>query len=185
MDSGSSTSSSVPASPKKLAYLSYMGATLRSPLSEIEADMALNRLESVSDYEQWRQLVEKKNEWHTDRFLLHPQLFAAEFEVYYHSELPEILSNYVRSQAPAAAELLTPSNIRITMESLSSENPSWWRSPRRQSLFLAELLEKRSTLLQSPSPLASLRDGLHHFMASMAAHLRSWWSKGSGGPREV
>lgn len=181
MDSGSNTFISVPASPKKVAYLSYMGATLCSPLSDTEADTAIARLESVADYEQWRQLVEKKNEWHTDRFLLHPQLFAAEFEAYYHSELPEILSNYVRSQEPSAAGLLTPSNIRMTMESLSSGNPSWWRSPRRQKLFLAEILEKRSTLLQSPSVLASLREGLHHFRTSIAAHMRSWRSKGSGG----
>lgn len=180
MDSGSSTSIAAPASPKKLAYLSYMGATLRGSLSDSEADNAIARLESVSDYEQWRQLVEKKNEWHTDRFLLHPQLFAAEFEAYYHSELPEILSNYVRSQEPDAAGLLTPSNIRVTMESLSSTNPSWWRSPRRQRLFLTELLEKRSTLLQS-SPFASLREGLHHIMASIAAYMNSWRSKGSGG----
>lgn len=180
MASDSGTSTVGPASPKKLAYLSYMGATLCAPLSEAEADNAIARLESVSDYEQWRQLVEKKNEWHTDRFLLHPQLFAAEFETYYHSELPEILSNYVRSQEPGAAGLLTPSNIRATMESLSRANPSWWRSPRRQRLFLAELLEKRSSLLQ-PSPLASLREGLHHMTASLAAYMRSWRSKGSGG----
>lgn len=183
MESGSTAPAAPSASPKQLAYLSYMGVTVRGSITEAEADRAISRLESVSDYEQWRQLVEKKNEWHTDRFLLHPQLFAAEFEVYYHSELPDILANHVRSQAPEAARYLTPPNIRATMDSLSAQNPSWWRSPRRQRLFLAELVEKVPSLNQASSSglLTHLREALHHLVTGIAAHMRSWWSKGAGG----
>lgn len=126
MDPGSPTPRPVPsATPKQLAYLAYMGMTTKGALSEEEAGEAIRRLESVSDYEQWRQLVEKKNDWHTDRFLLHPGLFAEEFDVYYHKELPEILAAYSRSQAPNAAAHLKQAEIREIMGFLSSQNPAW------------------------------------------------------------
>lgn len=174
-----------PATPRQLAYLSYMGMTIRGAMSEARAAEAIRTLEDVENYEQWRQLVEKKSEWHTDRFLLHPELFSREFKAYYQDELPDILTSYVRSQSPEAAKLITPLDIRETMEHLSAQNTSWWRSPRRQHLFLMELIMHHPALKAQSSPeQPSLLQGLfrraQQFFSSVRQSLRSLWSRRSG-----
>lgn len=171
-----------PANAKQLAYLNYMGLTVRKNLSQTEAAEAIARLEAVTDYEQWRQLVEKKSDWQTDRFLFHPQLFEAEFDTYYNRDLPEILTSYVRSQAPWAIHRLTPLVVHETMNALSAQNASWWRSPRRQHLFLTELLENHPVFRKGggDSLLRSLSQAYHTATAGLRSAVRCWWSKGNG-----
>jgi hypothetical protein len=173
--------SAPPANAKQRAYLSYMGVTVRETMSQNEASAAITRLESVTDYEQWRQLVEKKSDWQTDRFLLHPHLFEAEFDTYYNKELPEILASYVRSQAPECSHHLTPLVVHEAMNALSAQNASWWRSPRRQDLFLTELLENHPAFRKGGG--RALLRSLHHACRSAATRLRSaiksFWSKGN------
>jgi len=75
-----------PATPKQIAYLSYMGVAGADRMSKDEVSIVLNRLFDTPDMKLWRQLRQKQEDWITDRFILYPDLYARDIEYMLHEE---------------------------------------------------------------------------------------------------
>jgi GYF domain 2 len=128
-----------PATPKQIAYLSYMGVTGGDGMSKDEASGVLNRLFDTPDDKLWRQLRQKQDDWITDRFILYPDLYAQDIEYMLHQELPRAFHAFVRSRIVGAPETLTKAKIRQVIDALGQENNQWWQAKNKRDLFFSKL----------------------------------------------
>jgi hypothetical protein len=126
---------------QQLAYLRYMGVQVPEDLDETGAETLARKLDHVESYEEWRALVDRKYTWRTNRFLLHPKLFRAEFEVFYHQELPSQLKTFVFHHAPPTIRRISLPAVQESMKNLSAKVPGWWHQPRYQERFLEQYLK--------------------------------------------
>ncbi len=132
-----------PATPKQIAYLTYMGIQEAHNLSSVEASDAIDNLFENEDMNLNDRLRQKQSEWTTDRFVLYPELYAdvyaAEIKRMLDYELPEILHSYVRTRIVGASEKLTKAKIKTVIQSLLDESPQWWQAKNKNEVFFNRL----------------------------------------------
>ncbi|SKB00480.1 hypothetical protein SAMN02745166_03150 [Prosthecobacter debontii] len=131
--------SDLPASPKQVAYLSYMGISEAATMTRREASVRIDTLMDSASQEEWNWLYERQGEWLTDRFILYPDLYTSEFQRYLDDQLPDALHTYVRGRVTGAAETLTKAKIRKVIHAITAEDREWWRSPQRKEVFFDRL----------------------------------------------
>jgi hypothetical protein len=130
------------ATPKQIAYLSYMGVKNAQGLTKqeahdlIESNSFFGEPNSLAEFE--RQRAYQAN-WQTKRLILYPDLYALELKEYLHDDLPKSLHAFVRRQMVGASEILTKSKIRQIVGVLTSENPRWWDESDYQTAFWERL----------------------------------------------
>jgi hypothetical protein len=128
-----------PATPKQIAYLSYMGVADPDRISKDEVAIVLNKLFDTPDMKLWRQLRQKQEDWATDRFILYPDLYARDIEYMLHEELPRAFHAFVRSRMVGASETLTKAKIRQVIDALSQESNQWWQAKNKRDVFFTKL----------------------------------------------
>lgn len=141
-----------PATPKQIAYLSYMGVRNAQKLSFDEASATIEGLFETDDLDLYEQLQEKRSEWITERFVLYPDLYANEIQRMLDEELPEILHAYVRGRMVGASEKLTKPKIKKVIASLSEESAQWWQSKNKKEIFYQRLSELYPGCLDGRTP---------------------------------
>ena len=131
------------ASPKQVAYLTYMGITHAAELpKQVAADLIdSNRLFSEASPSEKERLQAQHERWHIDRLKLYPDLYAVERTEFLDNELPERLHSYVRSRVTGSSEKVTPAIIRQVMQDLAGSNASWWHVDDFQGAFYAQLAQ--------------------------------------------
>jgi hypothetical protein len=107
--------------------------------------------------DEWERMRARQGDWITDRFIIYPDLYAPEFQLYLDEELPELLHTYVRGRVAGAAERLTKSRIREVVHALTRDNPDWWRQPNRRELFFDRLREMYPACCEGREPSRSPR----------------------------
>ena len=131
-----------PATPRQVAYLTYMGVSDADQLSKKEAsDLIETRpflLEAKSLAERNR-LSSRQDEWHKMRLILYPDAYALEVKAYLRDEMPRSLHAFVRKQMVGASEILTKRKIQNIMEDLSGEDAFWWHRSNHKDVFLGRL----------------------------------------------
>lgn len=130
-----------PASPKQIAYLSFMGVSEAATLSRSQASVRIDTLMDTTTQEQWSWLYERKEAWITERFILYPSLYASEFQRFLNEQLPHSLHEYVRGRVTGATETLTKAKIRKVVHAITADDRDWWRSPDRKEMFFARLTQ--------------------------------------------
>jgi hypothetical protein len=130
-----------PATPKQIAYLSYMGVRNAQSLTFEQAGEAFHKLDVARDEGRNEQLSERGSAWITERFVLYPDLYASEIKKMLDDELPEVLHTYVRGQMVGASEKLTKPKIKKVIESLLGESAQWWQSKNMKEIFYRRLSE--------------------------------------------
>ena len=115
------------ATPKQIAFLSYLGVSNAECLTKQQATEEIERLLEVSNGRQ--------NDWLTDRLRLYPNLYSNELA----EHLSEQLHAYVRSRVVGASEQLTKAKIKGVVMALSKENGHWWEHPDHKSIFYNRL----------------------------------------------
>lgn len=128
-----------PATPKQIAYLSYMGIRDAPKMSFDEASAAIEDPFTTADQREFERLHDRKSRWISDRLVLHPDLYSAEVQVMLDSELPEALHAYTRSRIVGATEKLTKAKIRSVISSLQKDSPLWWQAQNRDEIFYERL----------------------------------------------
>jgi hypothetical protein len=128
-----------PATPKQVAYLSYMGVADPERISKDEVSDVLNKLFDTPDTKVWQQLQQKQEDWITDRFILYPDLYARDIEYMLHEELPRDFHAFVRSRIVGASETLTKAKIHQVIDALSQENSRWWQAKNKRDVFFTRL----------------------------------------------
>ena len=128
-----------PATPKQIAYLSYMGIQGATHMSKEEASVAIDTLFDTEDLRLWERLREKQADWITDRFILYPDLYAHEIQRMLDDELPEMFHTYVRSRVVGASEKLTKAKINEVVGALTQENAQWWQAKNKKEVFFSRL----------------------------------------------
>jgi hypothetical protein len=128
-----------PATPKQIAYLSYMGIHGAAHMSKSEASAAIDTLFNTEDLKLWETLREKQSDWITDRFILYPDLYAHELQHMLDDELPEVFHPYVRSRVVGASERLTKAKIKEVVYALTQENAQWWQAKNKKEVFYSRL----------------------------------------------
>jgi len=141
-----------PATPKQVAYLTYMGVRDAASFTKEEASQRIETLFDIEDLEKWETMRARQGDWVTDRFIIYPDLYAPEFQLYLDEELPELLHTYVRSRVAGATERLTKSRIHEVVHALTRDNPEWWRQPDRRELFFDRLREMYPACCQGREP---------------------------------
>jgi len=129
------------ATPKQIAYLSYMGVSNAQELSFESASAAISGLFDSSDPSLYGQLYERQSDWITERFVLHPDLYANEIQRMLDEELPEVFHAYVRGRMVGASEKLTKIKIKKVISSLLVEDVQWWQSRDKKEIFYQRLTE--------------------------------------------
>jgi hypothetical protein len=127
------------ATPKQIAYLSYMDVTGADNMSKDEVSTVLNELFDTPDMKLWQQLRQKQADWSTDRFILYPDFYAGDFEYMLHEELPRAFHAFVRSRIVGASKTLTKAKIRQVIDALSQENNQWWQAKNKGTSSLQNL----------------------------------------------
>jgi hypothetical protein len=128
-----------PATPKQIAYLTYMGVADADRMRKDEVSIALNKLFDTPDTRLWQQLRQKQEDWATDRFILYPDLYAQDIDYMLHEELPRAFHALVRSRIVGASETLTKAKIRQVIDALSQENSRWWQTKNKRDMFFTKL----------------------------------------------
>ena len=127
------------ATPKQVAYLSYMGVQNAERLSKAEASDAIENLESSIPASQADEYYERQYAWRRARFDLYPDLYTYEIKAFLRDELPEDLHQFVRSRVVGATERLTKTKIRSVVDSLTESDAAWWKRPEYRDTFFASL----------------------------------------------
>ena len=127
------------ATPKQIAYLSYMGVMDAERMSKDEASAAIEDLFDTADNKLWERLREKQTEWITDRFILYPELYSREIQSMLDHELPEMFHAFVRSRVVGASETLTKAKIKQVIDALTRENKQWWQAKNKKDVFFTRL----------------------------------------------
>jgi GYF domain 2 len=128
-----------PATPKQIAYLTYMGVADADRMKKDEVSIALAKLLETPDIKLWQQLRQKQEDWATDRFILYPDLYAQDIDYMLHQELPRTFHAFVRSRIVGASETLTKAKIRQVIDALSQENRQWWQAKNKRDVFFTKL----------------------------------------------
>ncbi len=156
-----------PATPKQVAFLTYMGMARAGQLTKKEASDLIDSggfLPEVSNMAAWERQQALKNSWQTERLFLYPQLYQAELEEHLNERLPELLHSFVRCRVVGASKKLTKAKIREVITSLTSEAPSWWHHERRDDIFCAMLKQMYPGCCDGRPPepaTSSVRKSLH------------------------
>jgi hypothetical protein len=127
------------ATPKQVAYLTYMGVRDAERMSKDEASAAIEKLFDTADDKLWERLREKQTDWITDRFILYPDLYAHEIQSMLDHELPEMFHAFVRSRVVGASETLTKAKIKHVIDALTRENKHWWQAKNKKDVFFTRL----------------------------------------------
>lgn len=133
--------SELPATPKQIAYLSYMGVSEADALTRKEASDRIDTLMDTPSQEHWNWLFERQGAWMTDRFILHHDLYASEFQRYLDEQLPDSLHAYVRGRVTGAPETLTKSKIKKVIHAITADDREWWRSTQKNEVFFERLAQ--------------------------------------------
>jgi hypothetical protein len=134
-----------PATPKQVAYLKYMGVSNTDQLSKkeaadlIDANPFLHEVKSMAEFDRLRS---HQDNWHEQRLILYPDLYADELKYHLTNHLPDLLHTYVRGQVVGASERLTKSKIRDIVNALTGENARWWHESDYQAVFWERLKQK-------------------------------------------
>lgn len=160
-----------PATPKQIAYLSYMGVRNAAALSKDEASDKIERMFEVGDAE-YERLEPRRGQWMTDRFILYPELYASEFKQFLDAQLPELLHTYVRGRVVGAPEKLTKAKIRDVVQAITAEDQDWWKGSNWKELFFDRLAQTYPGCCQGRQPARSKK--------TTVQALSSNASKGSG-----
>jgi hypothetical protein len=94
-----------PATPKQVAYLSYLGIADADRISKDEVSTVINNLCATEDMKLSQHLQQKHEDWVTNRFILYPDLYARDIEYMLHEELPRLFHGFVRSRIVGASEI--------------------------------------------------------------------------------
>jgi len=130
-----------PATPKQIAYLTFMGYPKADRLTKDKASQAIESLSDVSDLREYERVEKRKSEWIRQRFILHPDLYSYELKNFFIHELPETLHNFVRSRMTGASEKLTKTKIRQVVNALGREDADWWKEANFKDAFWSKLQE--------------------------------------------
>lgn len=145
------------ASPKQIAYLSFMGVRGAERLTRDQASERIQTIFDAPDHDDWKRLNELQETWKTQRFILHPKLYEGEFARFLSEELPDVLRGYVRSKIVGASEKLTRPKSRQVIMSYMAEDANWWRSPDRNAQFLERLRTMHPGCCDGRSPEKSAK----------------------------
>jgi hypothetical protein len=130
------------ASPKQVAYLTYMGVDNAARLTKkeaydlIESNRFLDGAESLAAIER---IQVKQSRWHEERLKLYPELYASDLKYFLSVDLPNSLHGYVRRRMVGASETLSKAKIRRVVEILTGENSRWWHNSNRPEIFFDRL----------------------------------------------
>ena len=182
-----------PATPKQIAYLSYMGVEGAAGLAFKEASAAIEDLYETDIDELYYQRRERQSNWITERFTLYPDLYASEIKDMLNTELPETLHSYVRSQVVGASEKLTKAKIKKVIASLSAESPQWWQSKDMKRLFFDRLSRlypncvdgksPNKSQSSSPSQKDGLKERIRNYQQELSPHGK--WSNNIKKPTQA
>lgn len=128
-----------PATPKQIAYLSYMGVHGVERMDINEASDAIQTMFDIEDLDRLEKLRERQHDWVTDRFILYPVLYEHEIESMLKNELPDVFHSFVRNHVVGASEKLTKQKISKIISSLTAENAQWWQAKNKKDVFFAKL----------------------------------------------
>jgi hypothetical protein len=120
-----------PATPKQIAYLSYMGVNSAHRLTK---EQASNKIDEIYDIH-FEDSHEKRKNWVFDRFILHPDIYADEYTAFLEKQLPDALHSYVHGKVKKSSERLTRSKLCKVVRSMLAEDSQWWRNPKRSAIF--------------------------------------------------
>jgi len=126
------------ATPKQVAYLTYMGVSNSNQLSKfaaaklIESNSFIGEPKNLAEFNRLRSRQER---WNRERLTLYPDAYAVELKLFLRDELPVSLHSFVRQQMVGASEKLTKVKIRRVIEELTAENGGWWHQTDYQSVF--------------------------------------------------
>lgn len=132
------------ATPKQVAYLTYMGVRGAHKLTLDEASATIEGLFNSTDRNHISSLEEKRRAWEIERYILHPDLYAREIQRHRESileEQAEILHAFVRSKLKEGSEKLTKFKIKMTIEKLQDECADWWALDNNKYIFFRKLEE--------------------------------------------
>jgi len=127
-----------PATPKQVAYLSYMGIGEASCLTKQEASDKIESLRDLIEFEQFQKLL---GNWHFERFILYPDIYSDELNIFLTRELPEFLHRYIRGQVKYSSERVTRSKICKVIDELSEVDDKWWQDSQRSAKFYQRFSE--------------------------------------------
>jgi len=146
-----------PASPRQVAYLSYMGIldagrlTKKEASDLIDSNAVLDNVQSQSESERER-IHRLQARWHEERLKLYPELYPAELRHFLEDDLPSSLHAYVRKKVVGASEKLTKDKIRQVAKALADEDARWWHQPNYQAIFYVRLLQLFPGVCDGRSP---------------------------------
>jgi hypothetical protein len=132
------------ATPKQVAYLTFMGVPNAAQLSKkdaaalIEANSFCDEAKGLAEFNRQRS---HQDRWHIERLILYPDLYAAELNEYLHEDLPRSLHAYVRKQIVGASEILTKAKIRRVIDALNAEKAGWWHQSNHEAVFFERLTQ--------------------------------------------
>lgn len=144
------------ATPKQVAYLTYMGVKNAQDLTKqeahdlIESNCFFGEPNSLAEFE--RQRAYQAN-WQTKRLILYPDLYVFELKDYLHNTLPEELHTYVRGQIVGASERLAKSKIRDVVNALTRDDARWWHQTQYETVFLERLKQTYPKCCDGHSPI--------------------------------
>jgi hypothetical protein len=131
--------SSEPATPKQIAYLTFMGVRHAERLSREKASETIQNLDNVSDIDEYERIRQMQREWGRTKFIRFPELYTYEFRHFIIQELPESLHHYVRSCIVGASKRLTRKTVRQVIYVLGREEADWWKRDDFKDRFMARL----------------------------------------------
>jgi hypothetical protein len=126
------------ATPKQVAYLSFMGVHNATSLSKreaadlIESNSFLPEVDTMAAFLRQQSL---KSSWTFQRLVLYPELYSSELADFLDKDLPDELHAYARGQIVGSSERLTKSKIKEVMGVLLKEDSTWWHSSYRKAIF--------------------------------------------------
>jgi hypothetical protein len=131
-----------PATPKQVAYLTYMGVANAEQLTKkgaadlIESNPFYDGANSLSAFDRIRS---RQDRWHEERLKLYPDLYNFELKEFLHEHLPNSLHSYVRQRIVGASEKLTKRKIQEIVAALTREDARWWHQSDYQTFFFERL----------------------------------------------
>lgn len=126
------------ATPKQVAYLSFMGVHNATSLTKREAAEMINSNSFLPEVDTMAAILRQQSHqssWTFQRLVLHPELYSSELADFLEKNLPDELHAYIRGQIVGSSERLTKSKIREVIDVLLKENPAWWHSSYRKAIF--------------------------------------------------
>jgi hypothetical protein len=155
-----------PATPKQVAYLTYMGVTNAAHLTKkqasdlIDANSFSDGATSIAAFER---IQARQTQWHEERLKLYPDLYAFELQEFLGEDLPASLHGYVRKRIVGASETLTKAKIRRVIETLTGENSCWWHQSNHPELFFERLRQMYPGCCDGhPTPALNIAESSPH-----------------------